>query len=150
MNLQETYAIEDCIKYHSTSITSTTTTNWTLPSTYKLEFNIKKASSGNNGGYIVIGASSSSNRVLIGQMGQNFNGVWVYTNNSWASQNNADHQPTAGSETIYTFSFDGSNYTFTNGVGDTLSGSISNVTMTNLAQIYLNNTLLKNIKIKPL
>lgn len=136
----ETYAIEDCIRYDTTVYSSSVTTEWDLPTNFKVEFIINSTNGPdpnfaylrfNNSNTIYCGKSSSSRRniVLFGE-------------------SNILHSIPVLVDTKYVL-------TYENGVATLTSGTDSiSVNQSNVESIYSvtgsDNASIKNIKIKPL
>lgn len=142
--LQETYSIEDCIKYVS-SVSSNTTYEISLPSTWK--FTWKYTRTGNSQtGWVNVG--TSNNRVLGGLFGSTgLNGIWIYKNGSYTTQQNANTFPT-NSEQSCTFSCDGTNYTYErNGTSVTVS---YDSTITDSFLSVQATRAMSDLKVKPL
>ena len=143
--VQETFTVEDCVVYRETL--STNITDLTLPSEYKLEFDIPSTS---NGTYAIIG-TDSTHRIFIGQMSNNnpsLNGVWVYNGSSTPTQNNCPTSPTQNAH--YTFTYEDETYTMSNG-GSSITGTIpSGINMQNLLSSTYYPSGVRNYKIKAL
>ena len=146
MNLQETYEIQDCIKYDSNTYSAHHDYNLQLPSTYSLEFDIiKKGTSQGSTGAIVLGTSSnyfdvgcgSSDDLYVSRWRTNssIENLFTLTQNEWKTIILEVNGSTVDIKA------DGNTYTVT-GVTTTSS----------LYQINCNNADLnfKNLKIKPL
>ena len=144
-SVQETLAIEDCVVYRETL--STNITDLTLPTKYKLEFDIPNTS---NGTYATIG-TDSTHRIYVGQMSQSnpsLNGVWIYNGSSTAIQNNCPTSPTQNAH--YTFTYEDETYTMSNG-GSSITGTIpSGINMQNLLSSTYYPSGVRNYKIKAL
>jgi hypothetical protein len=152
MFVSETYTLEDCNYYSTTEYKQNTdgiTLDIALPSTFKLEFDIKptsRSTSGYGSGcYLRIGATSSS-------------GVWA---GQLTSAGKHGLMPKPSGTTQYctsntvlstdnhiTIVFDGSTASYTCN-GESVSLSVSSLTKINGVVPTANNGL-KNIKIKPL
>ena len=152
MNLQETYGIEDCHYYSTTEYKRNTdyiTLDISLPSTFKLEYDIKPTSRSTSGWgsgcYLRLGATSNS-------------GVWA---GQLTSAGKHGLMPKPSGTTQYcttntvlntdnhiTVVYDGTTVTYTCN-GESVSLSASNLTKINGVVPTANNGL-KNIKIKPL
>lgn len=143
--IQETFVVEDCIVYRETL--STNITDLTLPSEYKLEFDIPSTS---NGTYAIIG-TDNTHRILMGQMSNNnpsLNGVWIYNGSSTPTQNNCPTTPTQNAH--YTFTYENNSYTMSNG-GSSITGTIpSGINMYNLLSTTYTPSAVRNYKIKAL
>ena len=141
--VQETFTVEDCVVYRETL--STNITDLTLPSEYKLEFDIPSTS---NGTYAIIG-TDSTHRIFIGQMSNNnpsLNGVWVYNGSSTPTQNNCPTSPTQNAH--YTFTYENGAYTMSNG-GSSITGTIpTGINMQKLLSSTYTPSAVRNYKIK--
>ena len=141
--IQETFVVEDCILYRETL--STNITDLTLPSEYKLEFDIPSTS---NGTYAMIG-TDNTHRIIIGQFSNenlSLNGVWVYNGSSTPTRNNCPTTPTNNAH--YTFTYENNSYTMSNG-GSSITGTIpSEINMYNLLSTTYTPSAVRNYKIK--
>lgn len=143
--IQETFVVEDCILYRETL--SSNITDLTLPSEYKLEFDMPSTS---NSTYAIIG-TDSTHRILMGQMSNqnpSLNGVWIYNGSSTATQNNCPTSPTQNAH--YTFTYEDEAYTMSNG-GSSITGTIpTGINMNNLISSTYTPSAVRNYKIKAL
>lgn len=143
--IQETFVIEDCIVYRETL--SSNISDLTLPSRYKLEFDIPSKS---NGTYANIG-TDSTHRIIIGQFSNenlSLNGVWIYNGSSTPTRNNC---PTASTDNAhYTFTYENGAYTMSNG-GSSITGTIpAGINMQKLLSAVYTLSAVRNYKIKAL
>ena len=143
--LIQTYEVQDCSLYRETL--SSSITDFTLPSKYKLEFDIPSTS---NGTYASIG-TDNTHRIITGQMSNqnpSLNGVWVYNGSSTATQNNCSTTPTQNAH--YTFAYEDGAYTMSNG-GSSITGTIpTGINMQKLLSSTYTANAVRNYKIKPL
>lgn len=143
--VQETFRVEDCVVYRETL--SSNITDLTLPSKYKLEFDMPSTS---NSTYAIIG-TDTTHRILVGQMSNqnpSLNGVWVYNGSSTPTQNNCPTAPTQNAH--YTFTYENGAYTMSNG-GSSITGTIpSGINMNNLISSTYTASAVRNYKIKAL
>ena len=137
--------VQDCYLYRETL--SSNITDFTLPSKYKLEFDIPSIS---NGTYASIG-TDSTHRIITGQMSNqnpSLNGVWVYNGSSTPTQNNCPTTPTQNAH--YTFTYEDGAYTMSNG-GSSITGTIpTGINMQKLLSSTYTANAVRNYKIKPL
>lgn len=142
-SVEETFVVEDCLVYRETL--SSNITDLTLPSEYKLEFDIPTTS---NSTYAIIG-TDTTHRILVGQMSNNnpsLNGVWVYNGSSTPTQNNCPTSPTQNAH--YTFTYEDGAYTMSNG-GSSITGTTpSGINMNNLLSTTYTPSAVRNYKIK--
>ena len=142
-SVEETFVVEDCLVYRETL--SSNITDLTLPSEYKLEFDIPTTS---NSTYAIIG-TDTTHRILVGQMSNNnpsLNGVWVYNGSSTPTQNNCPTSPTQNAH--YTFTYEDGAYTMSNG-GSSITGTTpSGINMNNLLSSTYTPSAVRNYKIK--
>ena len=142
-SVEETFVVEDCLVYRETL--SSNITDLTLPSEYKLEFDIPTTS---NSTYAIIG-TDTTHRILVGQMSNNnpsLNGVWVYNGSSTPTQNNCPTSPTQNAH--YTFTYEDGAYTMSNG-GSSITGTTpSGINMNNLLSSTYTPSVVRNYKIK--
>ena len=143
--VEKTFAVQDCILYRETL--DSNITDLTLPSKYKLEFDIPSTS---NGTYAIIG-TDSTHRILMGQISNqnpSLNGVWVYNGSSTPTQNNCPTSPTQNAH--YTFTYENGAYTMSNG-GSSITGTIpTGINMYNLLSATYALSAVRNYKIKAL
>lgn len=143
--VQETFRVEDCVLYRETL--SSNITDLTLPSKYKLEFDMPSTS---NSTYAIIG-TDTTHRILMGQMSNqnpSLNGVWVYNGSSTPTQNNCPTAPTQNAH--YTFTYENGAYTMSNG-GSSITGTIpSGINMQKLLSSTYTPSAVRNYKIKAL
>ena len=144
-DIQETFVVEDCIVYRETLASNIT--DLTLPSEYKLEFDIPSTS---NSTYAIIG-TDSTHRIIVGQMSNNnpsLNGVWIYNGGSNPTQNNCPTSPTQNAH--YTFTYENGAYTMSNG-GSSITGTIpAGINMQKLLSSTYTPSAVRNYKIKAL
>ena len=144
-DIQETFVVEDCIVYRETLASNIT--DLTLPSEYKLEFDMPSTS---NSTYAIIG-TDSTHRILVGQMSNNnpsLNGVWIYNGSSNPTQNNCPTTPTDNAH--YTFTYENGAYTMSNG-GSSITGTIpTGINMQKLLSSTYTASAVRNYKIKAL
>lgn len=144
-DIQETFVVEDCIVYRETLASNIT--DLTLPSEYKLEFDIPSTS---NSTYAIIG-TDSTHRIIVGQMSNNnpsLNGVWIYNGSSNPTQNNCPTSPTQNAH--YTFTYENGAYTMSNG-GSSITGTIpAGINMQKLLSSTYEPSAVRNYKIKAL
>lgn len=140
---EETFTVEDCLVYRETL--STNITDLTLPTKYKLEFDMPSTS---NSTYAIIG-TDTTHRILMGQMSNqnpSLNGVWIYNGSSTPTQNNCPTSPTQNAH--YTFTYEDGAYTMSNG-GSSITGTIpSGINMNNLLSSTYTPSAVRNYKIK--
>lgn len=144
-DIQETFVVEDCIVYRETLASNIT--DLTLPSEYKLEFDMPSTS---NSTYAIIG-TDSTHRIIIGQMSNqnpSLNGVWIYNGSSNPTQNNCPTTPTDNAH--YTFTYENGAYTMSNG-GSSITGTIpTGINMQKLLSSTYTASAVRNYKIKAL
>ena len=142
-SVEETFVVEDCLVYRETL--SSNITDLTLPSEYKLEFDIPTTS---NSTYAIIG-TDTTHRILVGQMSNNnpsLNGVWVYNGSSTPTQNNCPTSPTQNAH--YTFTYEDGAYTMSNGESSITGTTPSGINMNNLLSTTYTPSAVRNYKIK--
>ena len=149
MNLVQTFVVEDCTYYDTVTYTSETTKNISVPSNFKLEFDLYPKSRSTSGGgvshYVKLTRPSTTD-MWFGQGTSSGNhGIMVRpSTNYWCSS-----LTTLNSDNNVVVTYDGSNVLYTcNGESNSVSysngfGVISGISSTR-------NGNLKNLKIKPL
>lgn len=149
MNLVQTFVVEDCTYYDTVTYTSETTKNISVPSNFKLEFDLypksRSTSSGGVSHYVKLTRPSTTD-MWFGQGTSSGNhGIMVRpSTNYWCSSlttlNTDNHVVVAydGSNVIYTCNGESKSVSYSNGFG-----VISGISSTR-------NGNLKNLKIKPL
>lgn len=155
MFLIQTYAIEDCIKYISSELTSSQSLSIpNIPTNFKASFKVKCdniTQSSNNTAWLEIG-SDSDNFILLGNSGSKGHiGIFIKKNGNYVA-NDATQCLPAQTWTELT-------YTYNNGVQSITDGT-NTVTLTNsdiTARNYSyfrnasnNKNPIKELKIKPL
>ena len=149
--VSETYSLEDCTYYNPTQSSGTKTFNVPLPSTFTLTYILKQGASNYSSPYLDIG-DSTNNRMLVGQYARaGGNGLIVYKTSSttYAYSTNI---PT-NQENIISFTYDGTNYSYSLNNGTPLVVEDKGVTLTKLIHqegATTQSNYIKNIKIKPL
>ena len=151
MNLQEIFVIEDCTYYNPNQVSGSRTFNVSLPSTFTLEYVLKQGNSSYSSPYIDIG-DSTNNRMLIGQYTRaGLNGLIVYKSSSTNYQYSTNIP--VGQENLISFSYDGTDYTYSLNNGTPMVVSDKGITLSKLMHQEGANTTsnyIKDIKIKPL
>ena len=149
MNLVQTFVVEDCTYYDTVTYTSETIKNISVPSNFKLEFDLYPKSRSTSGGgvshYVKLTRPSTTD-MWFGQGTSSGNhGIMVRpSTNYWCSSlttlNNDNHVVVTydGSNVLYTCNGESKSVSYSNGFG-VISG-ISSTSKGNL----------KNLKIKPL
>ena len=149
MNLVQTFVVEDCTYYDTVTYTSETTKNISVPSNFKLEFDLYPKSRSTSGGgvshYVKLTRPSTTD-MWFGQGTSSGNhGIMVRpSTNYWCSSlttlNNDNHVVVTydGSNVLYTCNGESNSVSYSNGFG-----VISGISSTR-------NGNLKNLKIKPL
>ena len=149
MNLVETFVVEDCTYYDTVTYTSETTKNISVPSNFKLEFDLYPKSRSTSGGgvshYVKLTRPSTTD-MWFGQGTSSGNhGIMVRpSTNHWCSSlttlNTDNHVVVTydGSNVLYTCNGESKSVSYSNGFG-----VISGISSTS-------NGNLKNLKIKPL
>ena len=149
MNLVQTFVVEDCTYYDTVTYTSETTKNISVPSNFKLEFDLypksRSTSSGGVSHYVKLTRPSTTD-MWFGQGTSSGNhGIMVRpSTNYWCSS-----LTTLNTDNHVVVTYDGSNVLYTcNGESNSVSysngfGVISGISSTR-------NGNLKNLKIKPL
>ena len=148
MSLQETYKIEDCFKVFSSTYTSQTNLNYTLPSTpFEVAFTLTRQT---GVGYVRIG-TNVNNCILIGQLGgDGTSGIGRMNNGSYSNLKTATTTPTINVPIDIKCRFDGSTYEYT--IGDeTITNADVGQALTTLVLVYCtNNNSIKNLRVKAL
>ena len=152
MFLQETYSLEDCSYYRTTSYTnSTTTLNIPLPSHFTLEYALKQVQTNGAVPYLDIG-DSTNNRMLVGQYARaGANGLIIYKSSSTTHAYGTN--PTVNADNTIWFKYDGTKYYYKLNDGTVMEVADADVTLTKLIHVQGGDgtsNYLKNIKIKPL
>ena len=149
MNLVQTFVVEDCTYYDTVTYTSDTPKNISVPSNFKLEFDLypksRSTSSGGVSHYVKLTRPSTTD-MWFGQGTSSGNhGIMVRpSTNYWCSSlttlNNDNHVVVTydGSTVLYTCNGESQSVSYSNGFG-----VISGISSTS-------NGNLKNLKIKPL
>ena len=149
INLVQTFVVEDCTYYDTVTYTSETTKNISVPSNFKLEFDLypksRSTSSGGVSHYVKLTRPSTTD-MWFGQGTSSGNhGIMVRpSTNYWCSSlttlNNDNHVVVTydGSNVLYTCNGESNSVSYSNGFG-----VISGISSTR-------NGNLKNLKIKPL
>ena len=149
MNFVQTFVVEDCTYYDTVTYTSDTTKNISVPSNFKLEFDLypksRSTSSGGVSHYVKLTRPSTTD-MWFGQGTSSGNhGIMVRpSTNYWCSSlttlNTDNHVVVTydGSNVLYTCNGESKSVSYSNGFG-----VISGISSTS-------NGNLKNIKIKPL
>ena len=142
-SVEETFTVQDCVLYRETL--STNITDLTLPTEYKLEFDIPSTS---NSSYAIIG-TDNTHRILVGQISNqnpSLNGVWIYNGSSTPTQNNCPTSPTQNAH--YTFTYENGAYTMSNGQSS-ISGTVpAGINMQKLLYAVYTISAVRNYKIK--
>jgi len=136
----ETYSIEDCTRYDTTVYSSIVTTEWDLPTDFKVEFIINSTNGPDpNFAYLRF---NDSNTIYCGKSASRNRNIVLF------GESNILHTIPVSVDTKYVL-------TYENGVATLTSGTDSiSVNQSNVESIYSvegsDNASLKNIKIKPL
>ena len=152
MNLQETFAIEDCTYYSTITHTNyNATLDIPLPTTFTLEYIINQKSSSWSVGYLDIG-DSSNNRILVGQYAKaGTNGLIDYKGSQIHPYST---NPTLNTDNTIWFKYDGTKYYYKLNNGTVMEVADAGVTLTKLIHVEGaggdSGNYVKNIKIKPL
>lgn len=150
--LQETYSIQDCTYYDTTTYTSDTSKDITLPSTFKLEFDLypktRSTTSGGASHYVKCSRTNSASDIWFGQgTSGGSHGIMVRPSiNNWVTSNT-----TLNTDNHVTVTYNGTDVVYTcNSESKTVSNSTAFNKLYGVAIGNSNNCVLKNIKIKPL
>ena len=146
-SLIQTYDVSDCLKYIDSDYTSATSIDYTLPSTFKIEYQAKYVDG--NATYLFVGETNSK-AMLTGKVGSRDTNFKVY------ARNGTDVIETDGTITYNTYltqtiTFDGTTYDYND--GDIQMTNLNGVTLSKLVGIGAygtNGWSIKNIQIKPL
>jgi len=136
----EIYEIEDCIRYNTTVYSSSVTTEWDLPTDFKVEFIINSTSGPDpNFAYLRF---NDSNTLYCGKSASRNRNVVLF------DESNILHTIPVSVDTKYVLTYD-------DGVATLTSGTDSiTINQANVESIYSvngsDNASIKNIKIKPL
>lgn len=147
MVLQETYELEDCILYDTSTYTNTTSPNIPIstPNKVQVEFDFTKVSS-NSGAFVAIG-DDTNNCIQAGLLGSGTYGFWLKHNGTNVTQQTSSGLSNGTFHTVVTYD---------NG---SISVVINNVTKTYtytqpltkiLQYAPWNSGSIKNIKVKAL
>ena len=159
MSVTKTYVVEDCLKtYMSTYFneyradnTDRATFNLTLPSTFKIEYELLITQSTKNSSFLIIGETASKG-LLVGKVGSG-DSVWkIYARNGTDVITTGSNIPVGNDWIPITLSFDGTTFNFNNDISVT---NFNGISLNSLVQAlsYKNGSTsgqLRNIKIKPL
>ena len=140
MNLQERYTIEDCLIYMETlSIQGDTVVNYTLPSSFELDFTIYSTIPTTDPSIAFVRFNSSS-------------GVWMGKGSS--TSRNVSFFGTTFNSISSTYTDYDYSMTYENGVATLTDGTTTKTSTQSLSKLYLlasnGGSQLKNIKLKPL
>lgn len=149
MNLVQTFVVEDCTYYDTATYTSETTKNISVPSNFKLEFDLypksRSTSSGGVSHYVKLTRPSATDMWFGQGTSAGKHGIMVRpSTNYWCSSlttlNTDNHVVVTydGSNVLYTCNGESKSVSYSNGFG-----VISGISSTS-------NGNLKNLKIKPL
>ena len=151
MILIQTYLIEDCWRYAPTEYNNIQTPNWSLP---QGNFEITWESlpiTGHGSRFPQLGIGTDTNNLIyIGQGDNVGKTTFVY------KCNGTNQEVLTGTHLATDNAWNDYKYTYINGthtletLGDTLTSTKSCVLLSNVVQIYNQNSKIKNIKIKPL
>jgi hypothetical protein len=144
-SLSKTYSIEDCVKYYNSEYIAPDIFDYTLPSTFKIEY--EALYSDGTASYLMVGESDSK-ALLTGHVSSTETNYSVWARNGSDSKN-------FGSQMVYnsyipqTISYDGTYYKFNNDISIT---NLNGINPSKLVAIGNYNTgwKFRNIKIKPL
>lgn len=148
MNLQETYAVEDCVKVYPNTYTSETQLNYALPSTpFEIAFTLTRQT---GVGYVRVG-TNTNNCILFGQVGgDGNNGLARMNNGSYSNLILSSAQPPVNVPIDIKCQFTGTQYKYTIGT-DTITYNDVGQALTTLLLVYCTNSnSIKNLRIKPL
>ena len=149
MFLQETYSIEDCTYYDSTSHTSTETVDIPLPSAFELSFKVRRTTTNTNASYLEIGGNSG-NTALFGQVGSSgISQLRLYNSEGSSSYTNVElGNNSTGTDTHYTWIKNGSSNTVS--MDSTTQTTTNSLTHSKIRKLSITNNVIKELKIKPL
>ena len=141
MSLQETYSIEDCLKYWETlSIQGDTIVNYSLPSNFEVDFTIYSTNPTTDPSVAFLRFNSSSG-VWCGKGSSTSRAVYSIGGTTFSQITNVN--------TDYNFTL-----TYENGVATVTDGTNTETSSQTLTKLYLfaskGGSQLKNIKLKPL
>lgn len=150
MFLQETYSIEDTVYYDTKTYTSDTSLDISLPSTFKLEFDLypksRSTSSGGVSHYLKLSRTSSQSDIWVGQgTSGGSHGIMVRpSTNNWVSSNTV-----LNTENHVVVTYNGSVVSYTcNNESKTVSNTVAFNKLYGVSSTTNGNV--KNIKLKPL
>ena len=137
----EIYVVEDCIHYSSTTYSSSSVLDWSVPSAFELSFIINSGNStSNNAPYIRFNSSSAS--LFCGKTGSANRNINLYN-----GSDNVLNQIPISTDVEYILTYENGVATLTDGT-DTVSASMS---ITKIYQVNgTSNGKIKEIKLKPL
>ena len=148
--LQEIFVVEDCVYYDTATYSSDASLDISLPSTFKLEFDLypksRSTSSGGVSHYVKCSRTSSATDIWFGQGNSSGNhGIMVRpSTSSWCTS-----YTVLNTENHVVVTYDGSDVVYTcNNESKTVSNSIAFNKLYGVSATANGN--LKNIKVKPL
>lgn len=145
--LQERYAIEDCYDYDLTTYTSNHTYNISLPSRFKLEYEIYYVNGGAT--YTVIGDSASKG-MLCGKVVSSANTTYIIARNSGDVTLQSTTPTTNNVWTPIAITYDGTNFNYNNEV---TTSNLNGITLNNFVNVVFNYSSgwkIRNVKVKAL
>lgn len=143
----ETYSIEDCRYYSTTSYNTNTNLNISLTGLTDFEVDFKLTKSANGAiAYLQLG-ENNNNKYLMGLVGSQYYDLRVYNNGSIVWNNAKSSLPNGTYDTVFTME---------NGVitwkcnNKTITTSDSSVTIDSIFNVTCSSGSISNIKVKPL
>ena len=143
----ETYSIEDCRYYSTTSYNTNTNLNISLTGLTDFEVDFKLTKSANGAiAYLQLG-ENNNNKYLMGLVGSQYYDLRVYNNGSIVWNNAQSSLPNGTYDTVFTME---------NGVitwkcnNKTITTSDSSVTIDSIFNVTCSSGSISNIKVKPL
>lgn len=149
INLVQTFVVEDCTYYDTVTYTSETTKNISVPSNFKLEFDLYPKSRSTSGGgvshYVKLTRPSTTDMWFGQGTSSGSHGIMVRpSTNYWCSS-----LTTLNTDNHVVVTYDGSNVIYTcNGESKSVSNSNAFGVISGISSTSNGN--LKNLKIKPL
>ena len=145
--MQETYSIEDCRYYSTTSYNTNTNPNISLTglTDFELDFKLTKSVNGATA-YLQLG-ENNNNKYMMGLVGSQYYDLRVYNNGSIVWNNAQSSLPNGTYDTVFTME---------NGVitwkcnNKTITTSDSSVTIDSIFNVTCSSGSISNIKVKPL